>query len=180
MNRSASRQPAILVLTGASGAGKTTLILGLNELAIPGVKGINCDRVKIEVDETLAPAERQGETLRYWISHVSQPETGIELAVLDTQIRPHVALEVLKRVAVDHAQIVLVDCEPVKRNERLRVERGQPELCNPQMDCWAAYLRGQADALNLSIINTSDVSMEKSVVELELLVRDLLARARSG
>ena len=38
----------ILVLTGASGAGKTTLALKLNELAIPGVKGINCDRVKVE------------------------------------------------------------------------------------------------------------------------------------
>lgn len=52
-----SRQPAILVLTGASGAGKTTLILKVNELAISGVKGINCDRVKIEVNET--GSERQ-------------------------------------------------------------------------------------------------------------------------
>ena len=38
--------PAIIVLTGASGAGKTTLIDKLKELAIPGVEGINCDRVK--------------------------------------------------------------------------------------------------------------------------------------
>lgn len=180
MDKSASRQPAILVLTGASGAGKSTLILGLNELAIPGVKGINCDRVKIEIDETLAASDRQAETLRYWISQMSQREIGIELAVLDTQIRPHVALEVLHQAAVEYGQIVLVDCEPVKRNERLRVERGQPELCNPQMDCWAAYLRGQADALNLSIINTSDAAVEKNVAELELLVSSLLTRSTSA
>lgn len=91
-----------------------------------------------------------------------------------------VALEVLHQAAVEYVQIVLVDCEPVKRNERLRVERGQPELCNPQMDCWAAYLRGQADALNLSIINTSEEPVEKSVVELELLVRSLLTRSRTA
>jgi dephospho-CoA kinase len=172
-----SRSPAILVLTGASGAGKTTLALKLNELEIPGVKGINCDRVKVESNES---SDQQSEILRYWISHLRQAETGIELAVLDTQIRPHRALEVLSQTGIQHAQIVLVDCDPAKRNERLHVDRDQPELASARMDCWAAYLRGQADALNLSIIDTSDDSIEQSLVQLELLVRDLLNRARSG
>ena len=180
MNLTALRSPAILVLTGASGAGKTTLTLKLNELAIPGVKGINCDRVKIEVDETADPADQQADVLRYWISHLSQPETGIELAVLDTQIRPHRAREVLNQAAIEYAQIVLVDCDPVKRNERLHIERRQPELANPQMDCWAAYLRGQADALKLSIIDTSNDALDESLVELELLVRNLLTRSRAA
>lgn len=180
MNKSALRSPAILVLTGASGAGKTTLTLKLNELAIPGVKGINCDRVKIEVDETAGSIDRQADILRYWISHLSQSETGIELAVLDTQIRPHRALEVLNQSAIDYAQIVLVDCDPVKRNERLQVDRGQPELANTRMDCWAAYLRGQADAMKLSIIDTSNDSMDKSLAQLELLVRNLLSRSRAA
>jgi energy-coupling factor transporter ATP-binding protein EcfA2 len=175
-----SRPLAILVLTGASGAGKTTLALKLNELAIPGVKGFNCDRVKIESDGMAGSTDRQADILRYWISHLSQPETGIELAVLDTQIPPHRALEVLSQAAINYGQIVLVDCEPGKRNERLRMDRGQPELASPQMDCWAAYLRGQADALRLSIIDTSDDSIDKSLVELESLVRDLLTRARSS
>ena len=172
-----SRSPAILVLTGASGAGKTTLALKLNELEIPGVKGINCDRVRVESNES---SDQQSEILRYWISHLRQAETGIELAVLDTQIRPHRALEVLSQTGIQHAQIVLVDCDPAKRNERLHVDRDQPELASARMDCWAAYLRGQADALNLSIIDTSDDSIEQSVVQLQLLVRDLLNRARPG
>jgi energy-coupling factor transporter ATP-binding protein EcfA2 len=172
-----SRLPAILILTGASGAGKTTLIRELNLLAIPGVEGINCDRVKIEVDGT-SGSDHQADILRYWISHLTQSETEIEVAVLDTQIRPHRALEVLSEAAIDCTQIVLVDCDPVKRNERLHMDRNQPELANPRMDCWAAYLRGQADALNLSIIDTSNDPIDKSVMELELLVRNLLARAR--
>lgn len=163
---------AIIVLTGASGAGKTTLISRLNDLAISGVTGINCDRVKIEHDETADPSDRQANVLRYWITSLSQTE--VELAVLDTQIRPHRALEVLNEASIDCAQVVLVDCDPVKRNERLYTERGQPELANPRMDCWAAYLRGQADALKLSIIDTSDDPVERSVVQLELLVRNLL------
>ena len=178
MSKSVLRSPAILVLTGASGAGKTTLTLKLNELAIPGVEGINCDRVKIEA-ETAGPTDQQVNRLRYWISQLSQQETRIELAVLDTQIRPHRALEVLNEAAIEYTQIVLVDCDPLKRNERLNLERSQPELANPQMDCWAAYLRGQADALNLPIIDTSNDPIDKSLLELELLVRDLLNRPRS-
>ncbi len=169
--------PAILVLTGASGAGKTTLMLKLNELAIAGVKGINCDRVKIE---SASGMDHQAEILRYWLSHLNQPETEIELAVLDTQIRPHEALKVLTEAGINCAQVVLVDCDPVKRNERLHRDRRQPELANPQMDCWAAYLRGQADALELSIIDTTVGPIDKNVAELELLVSSLLMRARSG
>jgi len=180
MNKSVLRSPAILVLTGASGAGKTSLTLKLKELAIPGVEAINCDRIKIDADEKAGSTDRQADILRYWISQLSQPETRIELAVLDTQIRPHRALEVLKEAEIEYAQIVLVDCNPLRRNERLHMDRLQPELANPQMDCWAAYLRGQADALNLSIIDTSNNSIDKSLIELELLVRDLLNRARAA
>ena len=175
----ALRPPAIIVLTGASGAGKSSLIGKLNDLAIPGVTGINCDSVEIEHEETADPAEWQANVLRYWLSYFTQSETEIELAVLDTQIRPHLALEVLKQASVFYAEIVLVDCDPVKRNERLRADRSQPELANPQMDCWAAYLRGQADALKLSVIDTSNDPLAKSVEELELLVRNLLARSRT-
>jgi len=177
MSKSGSRSLAILVLSGASGAGKTSLILKLNELAIPGVEGINCDRVRIENHETADSGDRQADILRYWISHFRQRKIGIDLAVPDTQIRPHRALEVLKDAAVVHAQIVLIDCDPVKRNQRLHQDRGQPELANPKMDCWAAYLRGQADALNLSIIDTSNQPIDKSFIELELLVRELLNQA---
>jgi|GEM_PF-1230441 len=178
MSESRFLPPAVLVLTGASGAGKTTLILKLNDLAIPGVTGINCDRVQI--DEQQESTDRQADILRHWLLQLSQPQRGIELVVLDTQIRPHRALEVLNEEGIDYAQIVLVDCDPVKRNERLHMDRSQPELANPQMDCWAAYLRGQADALKLPIIDTSNNPPDKSLAELELLVRDLITRARSG
>ena len=170
-----SKHPAVLVLTGASGAGKTTLTLKLNELAIPGVQGINCDRVKIETADASDP---QPGILRHWISQLSQ-ETSIELAVLDTQIRPHRAQEVLNEAGVVHTQIVLVDCDPIKRNERLCRERSQPELAHAQMDCWAAYLRGQADALNLSIIDTSEDSIDTSLKMLEAILRELLDRVRA-
>ena len=172
------KHPAILVLTGASGAGKTTLILKLNDLGIPGVEGINCDRVKLDFDDNLDGSDLQAAVLRHWISELSRDESKIEVAVLDTQIRPHRALEVLNQAGIECAQIVLVDCDPTTRNKRLHLERFQSELANPQMDCWAAYLRGQADALNLAIIDTSVDPIEKSLQSLESLVKELLNRVR--
>jgi predicted ATPase len=83
------KYPAILVLTGASGAGKTTLVLKMNELGIPGVEGINCDRVKLEPHKPSHPSDRQAAILSHWVSRLKQEDRKIELAVLDTQIRPH-------------------------------------------------------------------------------------------
>ncbi|MEP6848486.1 MAG: hypothetical protein ABI999_06495 [Acidobacteriota bacterium] len=175
MNRTAPNIPSIIVLTGASGAGKTSLIVKLNELAIPGVEGINCDRVTVVIPENAEPGDRQAAILSYWIEKLRKER--VELAVLDTQIRPHLAQEVLDDASVAHSRIVLVDCDPAIRNERLRAERQQPELANAQMDCWAAYLRGQADALGLSIIHTGVASLEESLKTLEAIVRDLSDQA---
>jgi dephospho-CoA kinase len=183
MNQSASSKPAILLLTGASGAGKTTLTLRLGEQSIPGVECINCDRVKVEVPETADPSDLQAAILRHWISELSREGREgrrSELAVLDTQIRPHRAIEVLNQTGIHHREIVLVDCDPVKRNARLRGARMQPELASAQMDCWGAYLRGQADALNLPIIDTSEDSIEKSLERLIQIVRKLLNEAKAA
>jgi hypothetical protein len=53
------------------------------------------------------------------------------------------------------ARFAPVECEQDEREARLRGPRAQPELVYPQMENWAAYLRGQADALGLDRIDTS-------------------------
>lgn len=166
--------PLILVLTGASGAGKTTLIEKLNERAIPGVVGINCDRVKLDLPE--GSNDRQTEVLRYWITKLAEEDPKVTLAVLDTQIRPHAALRVLDGYGIANSQVVLVNCDHAVRNKRLINDRKQPELANPQMDCWAAYLRGQADALGLAIIHTDDVPTSESFEQLHAIVSELLKK----
>jgi|SRR5687768_7568115 len=172
--------PVILVLTGASGAGKTTLMLKLDELRIPGVEGFNCDRVLEEVRRSSDAKDLQANILRHWIAKLCREMTQIRLAVLDMQIAPHRALEVLTEAKISRSQIVFVDCDTAERNRRLCNERGQPELSNPQMDCWAAYLRGQADALYLPIIDTSQNSMTQGLKMLQTLVKELMLRTANS
>ena len=85
----------------------------------------------------------------------------------------------MKEAKISHSQIVLVDCDTTIRNGRLVRERNQPELANPQMDCWAAYMRGQADALFLPIIDTSNASSGESLKQLHAVVFTLLEQAET-
>src|SRR5215469_10191802 len=134
------RTPAILVLTGASGAGKTTLTKGLESKSAAGVACFNCDVIydKLPDDVRADGILAQDAILSHWVKHVLS-ENGIEVAVMDTQIRPHRARALLSRLEVTRSQIVLVECRQEERNERLRGPRAQPELANTQMENWAAY-----------------------------------------
>jgi hypothetical protein len=66
----------------------------------------------------------------------------------------------LQRAGSPPAQIVLLDCGPEERERRLAGPRNQPELAGARMDAWAAYLRGQADALELPVIDTTASSID--------------------
>jgi energy-coupling factor transporter ATP-binding protein EcfA2 len=169
---------AILVLTGASGSGKTTLVRAVEAMEIPGVACVQCDTIYPSLPAELrADGEvAQDAILDYWVKQAGGGE-GVELAILETQIRPHKAQALLGRRGVAVHQVVLVECEQAEREGRLRGPRAQAELANPRMENWAAYLRGQADALALGIIDTSGVPVSVSAARLRRIVESLLGRA---
>ena len=180
-----SDQPAVLVVTGASGAGKSTLVRGLCALELPGVGCYEFDSVGVPPPEEMERVWGGGEQWQaamteQWIERLLRNDDGVEVAVLDGQTRPSVIREVLARRGVRLGRIVLVDCGHEERNARLRGPRGQPELANPHMDCWAAYLAGQAHALGLPIVRTDGRSVEEGVAELSAYVRELFERSSYG
>ena len=147
--------PAILVVTGAAGAGKTTLVGRLAALGLPGVGCYHFDAIGIPSGAEMAARFGSGEALQAWalgewIVRLARNEDGVWVAV------------------------VLVDCAYAERNERLRGPRGQPELATPRMDGWAAYLRGQADALDLPVLDTTATSPDEGVATLRTHLAALL------
>jgi len=171
--------PAILVVTGAAGAGKTTLVGRLAALGLPGVGCYHFDAIGILSGAEMAARFGSGEALQAWalgewIVRLARNEDGVWVAVLDAQVRPRAALDALARHGVARAAVVLVDCAYAERNERLRGPRGQPELATPRMDGWAAYLRGQADALDLPVLDTTATSPDEGVATLRTHLAALL------
>jgi adenylylsulfate kinase-like enzyme len=173
--------PAILVVTGASGAGKSTLVRGLAALCLPGVGCYEFDTIGIPSEAEIAARFGGGEAfqrwaLEVWVERLARNDDRVAVAVLDASVRPRAALDALARHEVARGAVVLVDCGYAERNARLRGPRGQPELATAQMDGWAAYLRGQADALDVPVIDTTGADPAEGVAAL----REEVVRLRAA
>lgn len=161
----------IVVVTGASGTGKTTLVRALEARNLPGIRCHYFDSVGIPTAEAMiaefgSPEEWQTATTRRWIAKLAENGDPYQLAVLDGQVRPSVVQAAFARCGVTHGEILLIDCGQEVREARLRFERRQPELASPQMAAWAAYLRGQADALGLPILDTTYLTIVEATQDL--------------
>jgi energy-coupling factor transporter ATP-binding protein EcfA2 len=168
---SSQSQPTLLVVTGASGSGKTTLVRGVEAIGISGVGCYYFDSIGVPSIEEMqrlfgSPENWQTAMIDHWITLLLSNKGSVQVAVLDGQVRPSVVQLAFDRLGARLTQIVLIDCSTADRHARLRGDRSQPELANAEMDCWAAYLRGQADALALPIINTTQQSCEDAIASL--------------
>ena len=166
--RAADAPPAVLVVTGASGAGKTTLVRGLAARGLSGVRCHEFDAIGIPSDDEMQARFGGGEAfqawaLDEWMRRLARNDDGARVAVLDAQVRPRAALDAFARHGITRGAVVLVDCAMDERNARLRGPRAQPELANARMDGWAAYLRGQADALDVPVLDTTDADVAAGV-----------------
>jgi hypothetical protein len=147
----------IVVVTGASGAGKTTVVTALAARNIAGVTCAFFDSVGVPPPEEM-PLDWQEKTTTEWIRRLAR--NPADIAVLDGQTRPTFALRAFTEIGV-RGSFVLLDCAREVRKARL-VARGQPELATDDMHAWAAYLCGQADALGLPVIDTSGLGVEQA------------------
>jgi hypothetical protein len=152
--------PGILVVTGASGSGKTATVRALEARALPGVRCYYFDAVGVPPaeDRGSGPHGWQAVTTKTWLARLAADPDGAEVHVLDGQTRPSFVRSAVEGTRA-LVRILLLDCAPDVRHARLVGPRKQPELSNSRMDCWAAYLRGQADALKLPVIDTSNLEI---------------------
>lgn len=136
-------KPAILVVTGASGAGKTTLVGRLAALGLPGVGCYQFDAIGIPSEAEMTARFGGADTfqawaLDEWIARLARNADGVRVAVLHAQVRPRAVFDAFARHSAAQGGVVLVDCAYTERNARLRGPRGQPELATARADGWAA------------------------------------------
>lgn len=177
--------PAILCVTGASGAGKTATVRALEARGLPGIRCYYFDAIGVPSLDDMhrrfgGPERWQADATRRWVDCFAGNPDAAELCVLEGQTRPTFIREAALDAGVRIARVVLLDCAPAVRHARLAGQRGQAELSSPQMDCWAAYLRGQADALDLPVIDTTDIGIEAAADALLLHVESARIESRHG
>ena len=169
----------ILVVTGASGAGKTATVRALDARGIPGVRCFYFDSIGVPTAEVMERDYGGGEQWQAsatgeWLTRLGGLPDSIRLAVLDGQTRPSFVFGAAARAAPRVVHVALLECSSDVRGARLRGPRQQPELADARMDQWAAYLRGQADAYDLAVIDTTSLTVRQAADQLEELVRRLI------
>jgi uncharacterized protein YPO0396 len=158
--------PAVLVVTGASGSGKTTLVDAIQARALAGVRCYHFDSIGVPsvgrmMAEYGSPQAWQVATTRRWIETLAANADAARVAILEGQMRPDVVEEAFTSSGIERGRILLVDCAPEVQAARLRGTAHEERL-TPQMTTWAAYLRGQADALRLPVLDTTGLSVAEA------------------
>jgi hypothetical protein len=161
---------ALYFITGSSGSGKTTLLKGVTESTFPNLKAYHIDDLGVPSLEEMntkygGPEQWQAYNAHRWIEKVAHLENA-SMVVIEGQVRPKVIIDAADEAGFSAFHITLIDCSHEERQRRLVEDRTQPELDKLDMYAWAAYLHGQADALQLEIIDTTLQSVEESIKKL--------------
>src|SRR6185295_8058864 len=115
---------AILVVTGASGSGKTAAVRSLEERSLAGLQCFYFDSIGVPSAEEMVREFGGGEAwqadaTRRWIKRLVTESDGSTVSVLDGQTRPSVVRASLASDNSTHLRIVLLDCSPAVRRVRL-------------------------------------------------------------
>jgi hypothetical protein len=155
-------------VTGSSASGKTTLLKRVVSEYLPNLTCYHTDDYGVPSREEMegrfgGPDGWQAHNAKEWVRRVV--ESASQLVVLDSQIRPTIILDAAVQHGLSDVHVTLIDCGHDERRRRLH-ERGSADLDHLDMYAWAAYLKGQADALKLEVINTTASTVEESAIEL--------------
>lgn len=158
----------LVILTGASGAGKTTIarrfldeyaslcsVFFFDSIGVPSLEIMQAGFGGPE-------AWQRAMTLR-WIERIKPSLSKQKPALFEGQMRIAFIHEALAAHGIANARIILLDCDDATRATRLHLDRAQPDLANPTMMGWARYLRDEAHRSGLEILDTSHQSLDQSV-----------------
>jgi hypothetical protein len=158
----------LVILTGASGSGKTTIAERIEQRHPELARVFRFDRIGVPSPEERIAGWGSGEdwqramTLE-WLVRIAAVR-NFDLPVLfEGQMRLSFIQEGLAFAGIADARIVLVHCDDATRTHRLCNERKQPELADSKMMMWAEFLRREAETAGFEVLDTSKISIEESV-----------------
>lgn len=120
----------------------------------------------------------QEHTTHRWIDRVL--DGAGSLAIIEGSTRPQFILDAFRRAKVARGGMLLLECGLEERRRRLQIDRVQPEMAHFYMFAWAAYLRGQADALAVPVLDTTTLNPTDACRSLAECIRRFAAPLDAG
>ncbi len=152
--------PALLAVTGASGAGKTTMLEALRtQIDARLLPMMGFDSLGVPTDDEMtrcwdAPRGWQKMMTYHWVHTARQIYRMRPLVILEGSFDPQYAIAACAAHRVKN-RVVLLDLDDKTRAARL-AKRGQPELETRDMSAWAAYLMENTRSLGGVVVDAAD------------------------
>jgi dephospho-CoA kinase len=158
----------LVVLTGASGSGKTAIAEAI-AAERPGLAEVlHFDRIGVPSPEAMSTGWGSGEAWQRamtlsWMARIAAMGGQGRSVLFEGQMRLAFVREGLLAAGICDARVLLVDCDDATRMLRLTKHRSQPDLANPEMMNWAAFLRREAQEARCDVLDTSRRSLRDSI-----------------
>jgi RNase adaptor protein for sRNA GlmZ degradation len=160
-----------VILTGASGSGKTAISEAIASRNTESVEVYHFDQVGVPSPEEMIANYGSTEAWQLaktyeWMAKIAATRETERHVLFEGQMRCSFALEAAAAAGITEFILILVDCDDTTRIRRLTSERRQPDLANPTMMSWARYLRNEAHQLHCTILDTTLLSLEECVKQI--------------
>jgi adenylate kinase family enzyme len=158
----------IVVLTGASGSGKTAIADAIGSRYAAAVEVYHFDQSGIPPVEQMvrehgsAEAWQRAMTFNWMTKLAKRLHSGGRI-LFEGQMRLSFVREASDAAGIKDYIVMLVDCDDVTRTRRLTEDRSRPDLANATMMSWAKYLREEAKRFHCMILDTTRMPLEMSV-----------------
>jgi len=158
----------LVVLTGASGAGKTTIAEAFARRYPRLAKVQFFDSIPVpSLDEMSAqygsPDEWQRVKTIEWFHRLAAELQSHPNVLFDGQTRSAFVRQGQQQANIENVRIVLIDCDDATRTRRLTHNRNQRELATERMMNWARFLRDEARREGETVLDTSLLLVDEAV-----------------
>jgi dephospho-CoA kinase len=178
--RANHRVGRLVVLTGASAGGKSTLARAVEDCGVPGCEVLFFDSIGVPSEEEMRAfgvghqpggAWQRAATIQ-WMQRIAGILEEGRAVLFEGQMRIAFIVEALALSGLDRARVLLVDCDDATRVARLRGERNQPELATADMMAWSAYLRNEAMQAGCGVLDTGSMPISTCVGRIVAMLTD--------
>ena len=158
----------LLILTGASGAGKTTIAEAIERRHGQELDVFYKDRIGVpsvqEMIEQFGSVEGWQRAATFeWMTRLSPLLAQGRKVLFEGQSRFSFLAEAAEHAGIASYTAILVDCDDETRAKRLSIDRKQADLANADMMNWASFLRDEASAYGCEILDTSALTLEQEI-----------------
>lgn len=161
---------ALVIMTGASGSGKTAIAKTIEE-SHTSFTVLRFDTIGVPSAEVMATfgsdhmpggAWMRAMTFR-WMERIAPMLAEGKTVLFEGQMRIAFIRQALTASKIENARILCVECDDSTRMRRLTHDRLQPELANESMMGWSRYLHREALEAGYEILDTTNLSLSDSV-----------------